>query len=85
MMMQSQPLDNWFYNDLPYGWAGELSYPNDTNFKEHLEMYCEMVEWIQHNVKNPRNNVLWNKIGDCIYFQFRKPKDLMWFKLRWGA
>jgi hypothetical protein len=84
-MLKSPPLDNWFYNDLPYGWAGEVAFPNKTDFDDHFQLYCDMVEWVEQNVNNHRSNVLWSKIGDCIYFQFRKKKDLMWFKLRWGA
>jgi hypothetical protein len=43
-----------------------------------------MVQWIEQMVNNPRSNVLWNRVGQTLHFQFRKPKDLMWFKLRWG-
>jgi hypothetical protein len=44
-----------------------------------------MVDWLEQNVKNHRGNTLWTKIGDCIYIQFRKKKDMVWFSLRFGA
>ena len=81
--------ENWHsgaYSDIvPEGWAGGLSYPNRTNFDDHFRLYNNMVEWIKQNVADPHQNVLWNKIGDCIYVQFRKKKDMMWFKLRFGS
>ena len=67
------------------GWAGELTYPNRTNFDDHFQQYRDMVNWIKTNVKNPEQNVLWNKIGDCIYIQFRKQKDKNWFAMRFGT
>lgn len=76
---------NWIGGILPYGWAGELTYPNVVGFDAHFQMYNDMVEWINANVSNPRYNTLWTKIGDCIYVQFRKKKDMMWFSLRFGA
>lgn len=90
MMLDVLHMDNWIGSisagggQVPYGWAGELTYPNNTNFDDHFQMYNEMVEWIHDNINNHRSNVLWTKIGDCIYVQFRKPKDMMWFSLRFG-
>ena len=88
MFMDTElPDPNWPSNlyGLPYGWAGQVSYPNRTNFEDHFQMYRDMVAWIKEHVKNPEQNVLWNKIGDCIYVQFRKQKDKTWFTLRFGA
>jgi hypothetical protein len=87
-MFEELPKENWAreLNDvLPYGWAGELAYPNTQGFEEHFRLYKDMVEHIMSNVANPHDNVLWTKIGDCIYVKFRKEKDLMWFKLRFGV
>ena len=87
----SLPDDNWIgsigtgSSNVPYGWAGELTYPNTMGFDLHWQLYGEMIDWIQHNVKNHRSNVLWTKIGDCIYIQFRKEKDMTWFSLRFGV
>jgi hypothetical protein len=86
----SLPDDNWIGSvsagngKLPYGWAGELTYPNTIGFDEHFQLYRDMVYWIAENVNNHRSNVLWTKIGDCIYVQFRKEKDMVWFSLRFG-
>lgn len=81
--------ENWhssaYTSGLPGGWAGELSYPNRTNFHDHFQLYNDMVEWIKQNVANPHQNVLWTKIGDCIYIQFRKRKDMLWFQLKFGS
>ena len=95
MQYPELPEDNWsncwtrssspnYTSDLPYGWAGELSYANRTNFDDHCQLYKDMVAWIKENIKNPKQNVLWTKLGDCIYLQFRKPQDMMWFSLRFG-
>ena len=85
----AKDLDNWPKNEstgnLPYGWAGELTYPNRTDFDDHMAMYKDMVRHINTVVKNPNNNALWTKIGDCIYVQFRKQKDMDWFILKYGA
>lgn len=82
-------LGNWPENtstgNLPYGWAGELTYPNITDFEDHMAMYQDMVHHINTVVKNPKQNALWTKIGDCIYVQFRKQKDMDWFVLKYGA
>lgn len=71
--------------DLPYGWAGELTYPNVTDFNDHIAMYYGMVSWINEMILNPKQNACWNKIGDCIYVMFRKEKDMSWFVTRWGS
>lgn len=87
-MLDSLPDSNWpnqRTGELPYGWVGELTYPNKIGFEAHFKLYSDMVEWINEHVKNPKGNVLWNKIGDCIYIQFRKEKDMFWFTLRFGA
>jgi hypothetical protein len=68
-----------------YGWAASLSYANTTNFKDHFEMYNNMVAWIKANVVNYHNNALWTKIGDCVYIKLRKEKDAMLFILRFGT
>lgn len=78
------PESNWYAGATLYGWARELTYPNRTNFDDHFQQYRDMVEWIETTVKNPKQNVLWNKIGDCIYVQFRKKKDMTWFIMRFG-
>ena len=81
--------ENWhtsaYTSGLPGGWAGELSYPNRTNFDDHFQQYINMIAWTEQNVEDPHQNVLWTKIGDCIYIQFRKKKDMMWFKLKFGS
>ena len=76
---------NWQSNNvLPYGWAGELAYPNRTNFEDHYNTYVDMLNFVSTNVKNYHNNCQWTKIGDCVYFMFRKQKDLSWFIMRFG-
>lgn len=83
------PQENWIgaglNGELPYGWAGELTYPNTIGFGDHFQLYRDMVEWINTNIKDPGTNVQWTKIGDCIYVQFRKQKDMTWFALRFGV
>lgn len=82
------PNSNWPPHNEPgilEGWAGELTYANTMGFELHFQMYREIVTFINENVKNPKQNCLWNKIGDCIYVQFRKKKDMNWFALRFGA
>lgn len=66
-------------------WAAELSYPNNTNFQDHFEMYNRMVDWIRQNVVNYHSNALWTKIGDCVYVKLREEKDAMMFILCFGA
>ena len=70
---------------VPYGWAGERSYPNNIGFDKHFQMYNDIVDWLHTNVENTKHNAHWNKIGDCIYVQLRKRENLMMFVLRWGA
>ena len=80
------PEANWYQDSYDlYGWAGELTYVNTQGFDHHFQLYRDMVAWIRENVKNPQQNVLWNKIGDCIYIQFRKQKDKNWFAMRFGT
>lgn len=71
--------------DLPHGWAGELAYPNTTDFDDHWDMYLDMVNHINTYVKDPTQNAFWNKVGDCVYVMFRKEKDMNWFILKYGA
>ena len=89
MQLSTLSAQNWYSSGdtgtVPVGWAGELSYPNRTNFDDHLQQYINMIEWIKQNVADPYQNVLWTKIGDCIYIQFRKRKDMTWFVLRFGS
>jgi hypothetical protein len=85
---QSIPAHNWpsiNTGTIPYGWAGEIAYPNRTNYDDHLRLYVDMVQWILELVERPYNNALWTKIGDCIYVQFRKEKDMVWFQMKFGA
>lgn len=88
MQYPNLPGENWYSSNytgvLPEGWAGELTYVNHTNFDDHRQLYKDIVAWIEKNIKNPTQNVLWTKLGDCIYVQFRKQKDMMWFSLRFG-
>ena len=77
---------HWYYNvDLPYGWAGEYTNANTIGFDAHFQKYNDIVDWINANVKRPKANARWNKIGDCIYVYIRKPKDWTMFTLRWGS
>lgn len=78
------PEPNWPEQPYWFGWSGELTYPNRTNFDDHFQQYRDMVEWIKENIKNPEQNVFWNKIGDCIYVRFRNQKDKNWFAMRFG-
>ena len=86
-MLANWPNDVYFGGTvtLPYGWAGELTYSNVTNFQDHMSMYYDMVQHINKYVKNPKQNCMWNKIGDCVYVMFRKQKDMQWFVLKYGA
>ena len=70
--------------DLPYGWAGEHRIPNTIGFDKHMELYQDIVRWINSSVKNPKQNVFWNKIGDCIYVMFRKKQDYVLYLLKYG-
>lgn len=79
--------ENWDWDNsgiLPYGWAGEYSNANTIGFDKHYELYRNMVRWIHDNISNCERNVCWAKIGDCLYFQFRKEKDMAFFLLRWA-
>ena len=78
------PMENWDENELPYGWVGEWTCPNKINFEHHFQLYRDVVEWLETNVINHRANTKWVKLGDCIYVQFRKKKDYMWFLMRFG-
>lgn len=80
------PMPNWpnHNGELFDNWAGELTYPNTTNFLEHFRLYEDMVDWILNNIDDPWHNACWNKISDCIYIQFRKERDMTWFVLRWA-
>lgn len=75
--------ENWEESDLPYGWAGEWTCPNIIGFDKHFQLYADIATWILNNIHNPYGNCKWAKIGDCIYVQFRKKKDMTWFILRW--
>ena len=82
------PKSNWLglpNGKIPYGWAGECAFPNDTDYDKHTQKYKDMIVWIKKNIENPTANALWDKTGDNIYIQFRKKKDLSWFILRWGS
>ena len=86
VLNESMPEPNWLGGGgLPSGWAGELTYPNTIGFEAHFQLYRDMVVWLEQNVHNHRSNVLWTKLGDCIYIQFRKQKDMTWFSLRFGV
>lgn len=84
-MSNRLPKSNWAPG-LPYPleWAGAYSIPNTTNFDHHRQLYCDIVDWINTNIKHPEQNALWDKIGDCLYFCFRNKDDFVWFMLRWG-
>lgn len=77
---------NWNYNldSLPYGWAGQRHISNNIGFEKHFQLYNDLVEWIQETVSSPTQNACWVKIGDCIYVQFRKEKDLIMYLLKFG-
>lgn len=80
-------LSNWPpHNEpgIPYGWAGEWTNANTIGFEEHFQFYLEIIEWLEQNVVNHKQNALWTKWNDCIYVQFRKEKDLAWFALKFG-
>lgn len=64
---------------LPEGWAGDWANVNT------IQMYNDVIDWIHENIKRPRSNAHWVKIGDCTYVQIRKKRDWVWFTLRWGA
>jgi hypothetical protein len=80
------PADNWYKDSYDlYGWTNELTYPNTMGFDRHFQMYRDIVAWIRLHVKDPTHNVMWTKIGDCIYVRFRNEQDRNWFVLRFGA
>lgn len=70
---------------LPYGWAGEYTCANTIGFDAHAALYNEIVDWIHDNIARPHTNAHWAKMGDCIYVQIRKKKDMFWFTMRFGA
>lgn len=79
--------ENWFdfpISDLPYGWAGAYTNPNNIGFDKHFQLYNDIVDWILNNVSDPVKNARWVKLGDCIYVYIRKRKDLTLFLLRWS-
>lgn len=83
-MTKNWPEDLLVNNRIPYGWAGQQSIPNTTNFDDHWQQYLDIVKWINENIENPKQNACWTKIGDCIYVYIRKPTDWTWFILRWA-
>ena len=80
-------LDNWqslgSLPVLPYGWAGEIQLDLDTENFMWLLRFREISDWIYNNIENYDQNVIWVKMGGIMYAQFRKRRDLVWFKLRW--
>lgn len=75
---------NWPTSELPYGWAGKCYISNTMGFDKHLQLYKDIMHWIETNIEDPNKNAHWIKIGDCIYVHIRKKQDLVWFKLVWG-
>ena len=48
-----------------------------------LKSFREKSDWIVNNIDGYEHNVIWVQSGGKMYAQFRKEKDLAWFKLRW--
>ena len=87
------PADNWpseiasqlpWPRCLPYGWAHAHAIPNTMGFEKHFELYHDIVQWVDNEVPRGRDNVLWEKVGDCIYLMFRKERDYLLFALKFG-
>ena len=60
-----------------HGWQDALEIDGD------VDKYHQMVLWIHHNIKNPRDNVVWIYAHKPV-FCFRKSKDQVLFLLRWA-
>lgn len=77
---------NWDNEELPYGWAGEciINKSNRIGIISFFNRYNTIVTWIKDNIRNPQSNTRWKMIGDAIYIQFRRPKDMVFFKLVWS-
>lgn len=71
--------ENWT-NEVPYGWQPELTLNRNVISMNH---YYEIIDWINENIKNPKQNVHWT-LALWPTFRFRKAKDQMWFMLRWS-
>jgi hypothetical protein len=69
--------EHWVNDFDFYGWQDELE------INGSIEKYYQMVLWINENIKNPKNNVVWTYAYNPI-FRFRKSKDQVWFLLRWS-
>jgi hypothetical protein len=60
-----------------YGWQNEIELaPVD------MEVYYEMIIWINKNIQNHRSNVFWMYTSRPT-FRFRKAQDQVWFMLMW--
>jgi hypothetical protein len=53
-------------------------------FEKHFELYHDIVQWVDNEVPRGRDNVLWEKVGDCLYLMFRKERDYLLFALKFG-
>ena len=78
-----QPRINFDGPELPYGWAGEVIIDLDNQNFMWLKSFREKSDWIENNIDGYEHNVIWVQSGGKMYAQFRKEKDLAWFKLRW--
>jgi len=76
---------NWPVAYLPEDWTGECYIINTMGFSAFFKMYTDISKWIIDNIDNPRANAHWTRLGDCMYFKFRKSKDMLFFKLSWPA
>jgi len=63
----------------------EFSYPNDTNFANHFQLYRDIVDWIKANIETYEHSTMWTKIGDCIYVKIKNDKDAVMFALKFGV
>lgn len=61
-----------------YSWQEEIEMPN-----KDMHRYLEMITWIDANIHNAENNVVWTW-SRCPVFRFRKSKDQVWFMMRWS-
>ncbi len=80
------PAPNWpnKNGELFHTWAGTWTNSNTIGFEAHFKLYRDIVDWLEQNVNDHYHNTCWTKIGDCIYVQFRKERDLVMFSLRWS-
>ena len=58
--------------------------PNTMGFDKHCNLYQNIVTWIKTTIPNYSSTVMWDKVGDGLYFSFKDEKDYTMFLLKWA-